>query len=447
MGKTSIVLAAIKTLLHDKKAKKILIIAPLRVCYLVWPGEIEKWKDFNKITYSILHGKNKQEALNKKADIYLINPEGLEWLLGVTKRKTAKGKVAITVDLKTFKKFGFDTLVVDELTKFKRSSSQRFAALKHVLHLFKYRWGLTGSPASNGLIDLFGQCYILDQGVSLGRFITHYRNTYFDKDHDGFSWVPRAGSDERIYDKIRPICMRLDAEEYLEMPIVHYNELLVELPDNSKAFYQELEDEFIAEINGNTIVARNAAAASIKCRQIASGGIYRTPSLEEMFAEGKVKREWIEVHTQKLEALEDLYESLQGQPLLVAYEFEHDLARLKRHFGEDTPNIGKGVKMSDTKVIEANWNAGKIPLMFGQPQSMGHGLNLQGDCYHVAWFTPTWDLELFDQFNRRVWRRGNKHKHVFIHIILAKNTVDRFVAMALRSKTSVQKALFDALKK
>lgn len=427
LGKTAITLAAIKTLVKQKKAKKILIVAPLRVCHLVWPAEIAKWKDFNHLTYQILHGPNKQKALDTKSQIYLINPEGLPWLLGNTPKS-----------MKLFERLKFDVLVVDELTKFKNQKSQRFKLLKKVLHLFKYCWGLTGSPASNGLINLFSQCYILDGGAALGKYITQYRSRYFELSYNGFSYVIRPGMDAVIYEKIKPFCLRLAAEDHIEMPKLITHEIIVELPHTVMEFYNELESELIAQINDNLVVASNAAAASIKCRQIANGAIYT----------GELSggaREYTVVHDEKLDALENLIEELQGQPLLVAYEFEHDLARILKRFPH-SPYIGKGVTMTATKKIEHDWNTGKIPLLFGQPQSMGHGLNLQSSCCHVAWFTPCWDLELSDQFVRRVWRRGNPNARVFNHIIIAKGTVDRLVIIAQKRKMSVQQALFDAIK-
>lgn len=427
--------------------KKVLLIAPLRVCYSVWPEEMVKWKDFKDITVNILHGPGKDEALKRDADIYIINPEGLEWLLDVQKTKTKSGKTRVSIDLRRWKKFGFDTLIVDELSKFKHTNTVRFKSLKLVLGTFARRWGLTGSPASNGLMDLFGQCYILDQGRSLGAFITHYRSMYFDKTKDGFGYILRHGADEQIYKRLDPLALRMAAEDYIDMPTVIENNIRVNLPDDVMEFYLSLEEDLIAKINDSTVVANNAAAASIKCRQVASGGIYIDQEVEALVKLPKSSREWMNLHTEKIDALSELIDELQGTPLLVAYDFGHDLDRLRHRFGKDIPFIGGGVPAKRSRELERAWNAGDIPVLFGHPQSMAHGLNLQEVGHHVAWHTPTWDYELYDQFIRRVRRQGNKHKKIFVHHILARGTIDIAVLSALKSKRRGQSALFDALKK
>ena len=447
LGKTSITLAAIKLLKQKKVLDKVLLIAPLRVCYSVWPKETEKWTDFNGLRIVVLHGAKKDEALKQDADVYVINPEGLDWLLQVQKTKTASGKTKVSVDLRRWKQFGFDTLVIDELSKFKHTNTNRFKALKLVLHTFGRRWGLTGSPASNGLLDLFGQCYVLDQGRTLGPYISHYRMKYFVPSHDGFSWNIREGAEQEIYERLAPLALRMAADDYLDMPTLIENNIRVELPEQVMRMYDQLEEDLIAKLNDKVVVASTAAAASIKCRQVANGGIYIDPEVEALVKLPKSKREWVNLHTEKVDALADLIEELQGSPILVAYDFEHDLDRLREKLGQDVPYIGGGVTAKRSAELEKLWNAGKLPVLLGHPQAMAHGLNLQEVGHHVCWHSLTWDFELYDQFIRRVLRQGNRSKKVFVHHIMARGTVDEAVLAAVKSKRRGQNALFDALKK
>jgi SNF2 family DNA or RNA helicase len=429
---------------------KVLLIAPLRVCYNVWPKEIEKWEDFNGLKIEVLHGPDKDEALNREADIYVINPEGLDWLLQAKKTKvksakTGKETTRIDVDLRRFKKLGFDTLVIDELTKFKHTGSGRFKALKLVHKTFGRRWGLTGSPASNGLLDLFGQCYILDEGRALGPYVTHYKTKYFNPiDKQGFVWVPREGAAEEIYERLSPLALRMAAEDYLDMPQLIENNIKLDLPESARAVYDRLEEDLIAKIDDKVIVAANAAVASGKCRQVANGGLYLDPEVTAMgFKVLKGKREWVDLHEAKVDALEDLIEELQGNPLLVAYDFGHDLARLRARFPKAA--FACDYSMKDFSKLEDSWNRGEVPLLFGHPQSMGHGLNLQGAGNHVAWHSMTWDFELYDQFIRRVRRQGNKSKKVFVHHFMMRDTIDEVMYYSLKSKNKGQQALFSGL--
>jgi SNF2 family DNA or RNA helicase len=446
LGKTSITLAAVKVLRQRKLLSKVLLVAPLRVCHSVWPGEVEKWSDFGSLRVVVLHGKHKEELLETEADIYVINPEGLDWLLDAKKTRTPRGKTKVEVDVRRFKAFGFDTLVVDELSKFKHTNTNRFKAMKLVLSTFGRRWGLTGSPAANGLLDLFGQCYVLDQGRTLGPYISHYRMKYFLPGYDGFSWNLREGADEEIYERVRPLALRMAAEDYLDMPAVIENNIKVQLPDSVMRTYLEIEKDFVAKLESGRVKAANAAAASMKCRQVASGGIYLDQEVKALVKLPKSEREWVDLHEAKLDALEELTEELQGSPLMVAYDFEHDLARLHERFGDTTPHIGGGVDTKKAKKIEEAWNAGDIPLLLVQPASAAHGLNLQGACNHVAWHTLTWDFELYDQLIRRVRRQGQKERRVFVHHIMASGTIDEVILMVLKSKDRGQQALFTALK-
>lgn len=443
LGKTSITLAALTILKERDQLGKVLLIAPLRVCYMVWAKEVRKWADFRGLKVTILHGAKKDEALKEEADIYCINFEGLSWLLKPAYNKSPRGKNIPTVDVKRWKELGFGHLVVDELSKFKHTNSARFMMFKQVIPSFHTRWGLTGTPASNGLLDLFGQCYVLDGGNALGKFISHYRYKYFHRDRSGFGWDINIGAESQIYERISPLVLRM-GEELIDMPDLIQRNIRVDLPEALVKPYKKLENDLITKLETEQIVASNAAVASGKCRQISNGAVYLTPEIESVLMT-KGDREWVELHDAKLDALEELVNELQGSPLLVAYEFKHDLERILKRFGKDTPYIGSGVNMKKANQIEEDWNKGKIPLLLGHPASMGHGLNLQEKGNHVCWYSPTWDYELYDQFNRRVRRQGNKANRVYVYRIITRNTVDEKVIKALRSKKKGQDALFEAL--
>ena len=431
LGKTSITLAAFKILKREGLASRMLVVAPRRVCHLVWPKEVAKWLDFNELKIVVLHGAKKEQRLDEDADIYVINPEGLKWLLETGKKRLSR--------------LGIDTLCIDESSKFKRSDTQRFKTLRPFLPKFRRRWILTGSPAPNGLLDLFGQVYILDLGNALGEFVTHYRANYFSPTgFGGFTYKIDEGGEKTIYKKLKNLCLRMDAEDYLELPQVIPNKIEVELPEEARRVYDELEDEMYTVLqNEAEIVAVSAGVLTTKLSQVANGGLY--------YGEGdvgeKVRRRTQVLHEEKSEALADLVEELNGQPLLVAYEYGHDLERLLKTFGKSTPYIGGGVTDKQAAKIELAWNAGDIPLLLGQPAAMGHGLNFQeGNCAHVAWYSIIWDYELYDQFNRRVRRQGNKAKRVFLHHFVAKDTVDEVKLQTLGWKHRTQKKLLDALR-
>jgi len=421
-------LAAILLLKQMHLINKVLVIAPLRVCYSVWPREIQKWRDFSGLTISVLHGTDKDGALAAPADIYVINPEGLAWLM----------------EGKRFKQAGFDVLVIDESSKFKHTDTLRFRLLKPHLKSFRRRWILTGTPAPNGLMDLFGQVYIMDEGAALGRYITHYRNEFFNATgFGGYTWELKDGAAETIYERLRPYVLRLAAKDYLELPERVENIIKVTLPPKSRKAYDQMEQVMLAELaNGEVVTALGAAAATMKCRQLANGGLYRQLDIAPAVNSDR----WQDFHTAKTDAILDLVEELNGSPLLVAYDFEHDRHRLLAALGKDTPWIGGGTTPKASAEIERLWNAGKIPVLLGHPQAMGHGLNLQGSCGHVAWHSLTWDLELYQQFTQRVLRQGNTNKRVVVHHIIAEDTIDEVVLRALRTKDRTQGSLLNALK-
>lgn len=443
LGKTTIVLATLKMLFKQKHIKKVLVVAPLRVCFSTWPGEIEKWADFNHLRYVVLHGPNKDALLEEEADIYIINPEGLDWLLQTTKTRGKNGKTSVDVNVRRFKRLGFDVLVLDELTKFKNQQSDRFKALKLVLNTFGRRWGLTGSPAANGLEQLFGQMFCLDMGRSLGAYITHYRRDHFIPAYSGFGYQLAEGHAEQIYARIEPVVLRIGAEGNIDMPQLVINDVWVDLPEPAMDTYLTMEDDLISQFEGDVYVAKNAGVALGKCRQMANGAIYKTPDVVALVKLPKSQRDWGLLHDVKLEALEDLIESLQGQQVLVTYEFGHDMDRLEKIWPKDR-YVAK-IPVSKFQALNREWNDGKLERVFAQSSSISHGLNLQERGHHIAMLGCPWDYEVYDQVIRRVLRQGNKAKRVFIHRILAKNTVDHAVVATLAGKEKTQKSLFDAL--
>jgi len=420
LGKTSITLATLKVLKHTKMFDKALVVAPLRVCYSVWPREVEKWNDFKELKTVILHGKEKEKRLEEDADLYIINPEGLSWLF----------------NHRHFKRFGFDVLIIDESSKFKSTKTKRFKSIKHRLSSFNRRYILTGTPVPNGYIDLFGQIYILDMGRALGRYITHYRNSYFRQTgFGGYVWTLQENAAVAIRQRIDPITLRLESRDYLELPQRIENNIYVELSDKAVKIYKEMQSEFFAFLQGKFLTAVSAAVASGKCRQIANGGVYDEDSKAHHLGM------W------KAEATKDLVDELQGTPCLIAYEFNHDLDRLRKVFGKAVPFIGGGVSAKKSSIIADKWNAGEIPVLIGHPASMAHGLNLQNAGNHVIWHSLPWNLEWYDQFNQRVLRQGSKHSKVFIHHIIAEHTIDEVILSVLKSKDKTQKSLLDGLKK
>lgn len=430
LGKTSCSYKAFDMLRKERVVPGMLVVAPLRPCYRVWPKERDKWQDFHHLRLEVLHGPGKDDAYGRRADVYVVNVDGLKWLLSKPDFD---------------RKFKGWLLVVDESTKFKSTSSVRFKMLRPRLKVFKRRWILTGTPAPNGLADLFGQVFIVDMGEALGRYITYYRMKWFDPTgYGGYTWVVRSKAAEaEIYDAIAPVCVRLDEKDYLKMPPVTSDveggrePTFVDLPERAAVAYAQMETLLLTRIRRREVTAANAAVAMGKCSQIANGGIYTGEG-----ARGR-DRAWALMHSEKSEAVADLVEQLQGKPALIAYEFHHDLARLKKALG-DPPHIGEGVSMAEVGRIEEAWNRGELTRLLVQPQSVAHGLNMQEHGQCVIWHSLTWDYELYDQLFRRVYRSGQRHR-VFLHHVLARNTVDEVKLAVLRGKERTQGRLFAAL--
>jgi SNF2 family DNA or RNA helicase len=405
MGKTSSTLTAIDHFRKTGVINRVLIICPIRPMYKVWPDEIRKWTHTKHLSYTILHGSDKDAKLRNVSDIYLINPEGLKWFLA------AGGMQKLSPDM----------LVVDESTKFKDYSTARFKLLKPHLKNFKRRIILTGEPIPNGYMDLFGQSFIVDQGNALGRFITHYRAQYFyQSGFGGYSYSLRPGADKEIQGKLRGTMMRLSAEDHLDMPELIFDDIIVDLDETSRKVYKQFEDNFLAEVGDSVIMSTNAAAVGSKCRQVANGGVYDENHIAH------------HVHDSKTAALVDLVEQLQGQPVFVGYEFKHDLQRIRREFPNAPCLTGMSGRQLD-ETVDA-FNAGQIPVLLAHPASAGHGLNLQAACHHVCWYGLPWDYDTYNQFIARVWRQGQPSNRVIVHRILADKTLDKTVSRTLLSK-------------
>lgn len=392
------------------------MIAPLRPCYKVWPDEVKKWADFSELRYTVLHGSSKEAALAKDSDIYIINPEGMKWLFAPGRKRPE-----------------FDVLIVDESTKFKDSTTQRFKALKPFLNSFTRRWILTGTPVPNGLMDLFGQIYILDLGRSLGRFITHYRQQYFTPSgYGGYDWKIRPGSYDEIVEKISPLLIQFKAEDWLAMPELVSIPVVVTLPKKVMDIYKKIDDEFVYEWTTDIgIVAKNAAAAGTKLRQIANGAVYDT------------NHDYLLLHDEKLDALEDILEELNGHSVLIIYEFGHDLERIRARLG-NIPSFS-GASGRKLEVLVDGFNNGSITRILGHPDGIAHGLNLQNKCHHIVFFGITWNLELHDQVIRRIYRQGQSADRVLVYHIIARGTKDEEVMKVLVKKGCTQQDLLLAI--
>ncbi len=424
LGKTSCTLSAFMNLAKQGVAQRMLIIAPLRVCQSVWRQEAQKWTQFRELRFSLLHGKDKEKNLRVDADIFLINPEGLDWLCGL---------YPPGINLP------FDTLCIDELTKFKNAQGKRFKKLRARTRKCARRWGLTGTPAANGYEDLFGQMLILDEGASLGRYITHYRERYFQPSYDGFNWTLRKGSKQKILKRIAPYVLHMRTKDCVDVPPVTDHIHHIEMPDKAWKYYKDMEEKMLAQMTDGSVEAASAGAVYTKLRQMANGSVYSQGLDDE-------NRKTLKVHDEKVNALEDLIEELGGEQLLVAYEFQHDLAMIRERLGRDIPHLGKGVSEKKSNEIIAAWNRGDIPVLLAHPKSAGHGLNLQeSSAWNVCWFTPTWNLEEYEQFIDRICRSGNEAEKIVNHLLVVKGTIDEIVLQALSHKDMTQKELLNAL--
>ena len=418
LGKTVITLSAINRLMYEMFAvQRVLVIAPKRVAEDTWGRESEKWDHLRHLKISKILGGREQRlhALENDADIYIINRENVKWLVDQCQTK---------------RRWPFDMVVIDELSSFKSSKSQRFRALKKATPLIKRIVGLTGTPTPNGLLDLWPQIYLLDRGERLGKTISGYRERYFlPRQRNGytvFNWELKEGADRAIHEKIKDICISMSAEDYLELPERMNNVINVRLSDQEMKIYRTMEKEQILTLEDSDIVALSAGTVAGKLLQMANGAVYDQ--------EGGYRI----IHDRKLEALEEIIDTT-DEPVLVFYNFQHDYDRLAERLQKYFP------KSLDTADDIQDWNGGKIRILLAHPASVGHGLNIQDGGRTIIWFGLTWSLELYQQANARLYRQGQR-KNVIIHHLVAAGTIDEQVMAALEKKDTGQKALLDALK-
>ena len=422
LGKTAITLTAILDLMFDRfEVGKALVIAPLRVARTVWPEERENWEHASFLRMSVMTGDAKQRvaALKAPADVYVINRENVSWLV-----QHLEGKP-----------WPFDMVVVDELSSFKNHESQRWKALRKVRPQIRRIAGLTGTPAANGLMDLWAETYLMDRGKRLGKFFGRFREVYFRPSAMNpatgvvYSYVPRPGAEEQIYKQLGDISVSMKAKDYLNMPECLSVTHKVAMDPEDRELYDSMKQDLLVDVDGDTLTADYAAALSNKLLQMANGAVYN--------ADGDVKK----IHDKKLEALLDLIEQANGQNVLVCYWYKHDHQRIKAFLAE------KGMPSRDLKNDQdiADWNAGKIPIALISPASTGHGLNIQKGGHILIWFSLVWSLELYQQTNARLWRQG-QNEVVTIHHIVMTDSVDEDVLSALKRKDTTQQNLINAVK-
>lgn len=414
LGKSVITLTAIFDLCLDSfEIGKVLVIAPLRVARDTWPAEINKWEHLKGLEYSVAIGTEQERlaALRKPASVYLINRENVDWLVN-----------------KSGIPFNYDMVVIDELSSFKSYGAKRFKSLLKVRPRAKRIVGLTGTPSSNGLMDLWAEFRILDMGKRLGRYITHYRNSFFTPDKRNqqivFSYKPLPGAEDAIYRLISDITISMKSVDFLKMPECVINEVSVYLNDKEQSVYDHFREEMVLELANEEIDAMNAAVLSSKLLQMANGAVYDDDRNTHI------------IHDRKLDALEDLIEGANGKPVLIAYWYNHDLERIKARFNVREIKTSKDIK---------DWNNGDISVAVIHPASAGHGLNLQSGGSTLIWFGLTWSLELYQQTNARLWRQG-QNETVVIHHIVTKGTIDEDVMRALKRKEKTQSDLINAVK-
>jgi len=411
-GKTVITLTAIAQLHEDFAIGKVLVIAPLRVAQTVWATEAQKWDHTKHLRVSKILGDygERMAGLNATADVYVTNRENVAWLVSELRGK-----------------WPFDMVVIDELSSFKNRASERFKALRRVLPMIHRLVGLTGTPAPNGLMDLWSQINLLDQGERLGRTLTAYRDAFFSpgrrNGHIVYNWVPKPFAEEEIMSRLEGLCVSMKSSNHLDMPECVYNQVPVVLEDTAMAYYKEMEKEQIIELRGEEITAANAAAVAGKLMQMTGGAVY-----DEHGGHMKMSKA-------KLDALEEIIESAQGKPVLVFYQFRHELPRLLERFPQ-------AVALKDAKDVE-RWNEGRIPVLLAHPASAGHGLNLQRGGHIMVWYTLTWNLEHYQQACKRLHRQGQKNT-VIIHHLVAKDTIDEQIMRVLEGKASIQDAVMEA---
>lgn len=421
MGKTATTLSTVNELMFDRfEVTKVLVIAPLRVANTVWSDEIEQWAELRHLRYSKIVGTSKQRkvALQKDADIYIVNRENLPWLVEQCSPY-----------------FKWDMVVIDELSSFKSWQSKRFKAFMAMRPYMKRIVGLTGTPSSNGLMDLFAEFKVIDGGERLGRFIGEFRSRYFEEGRRNgnivYEYIPMDYAECQIQDKISDITISMKALDYLDMPELISTKKLVHMSEKEKEKYSQFKKEYVlSELDGLEVTAANAASLTNKLVQLSNGAVYSDDHTV------------VSLHEQKLDALEDILESANGEPVLVAYWFKHDMARIMSRL--EKLKVKSRVLKTEEDIRE--WNKGNVPVGLLHPAGAGHGLNLQKGGHHLVWFGLTWSLELYQQTNARLWRQGQEAETVVIQHIVTEGTIDEEILKALENKDAQQERLIEAVK-
>lgn len=427
LGKTTIILKLFQILQRAGLVKGMLVIAPLRPCYLVWPNEIRKWSNFRHMSHTVLHKEWRGSmSLSPKKDIYIINPEGLKWL---------------SAQLKGMRKedWPFDMLVIDESTKFKSITSVRWKYLKPMIPKFKRRYILSGTPTPNSLLDIQGQLAIVDMGETFGLRIMDFRFRYFtqfgERKHKRFK-ITSANHEELLYRKASKYVLRMSAKDGgLKLPKRVNNIIEVKLPKTARKKYDQIEKEYFTTIDNYELHADMEVQKRLKCHQMANGNVYS--DYDELISRKEQTRKVIHLHRAKMDALLDLREELGGKPLLIGYNFKHDLTALQDEFKDELTTMG-GASMKECQAIETKWNAGKIPLLACYPGSAALGLNLQQCGQDVVWYSLIDNWEDYHQFILRIERQGSKHTHVRNHILMAKDTIDEVLYENVKRKHGEQ---------
>ncbi len=433
LGKTMITYCAFDVLREANLIDKLFIVTLLRPAYKVWPEEVRKWGLPFKV--HILHGKGKNEKFlnDKSIDVFVINYEGLDWLSMQLKSAVIRKKLKRMM------------LAFDESSKLRNTNTQRFKIVREIIGYFVRRYILTGTPAPKGLMGLFGQIFVLDGGKRLGRYITHFRMLHCDKvqiGYDGpFVYSVKEEAEPIIHNKIKDVVIRFGEEELDNIPKLVVRDIHIDLPLKARTVYDDLKRDLITAIENRVIVAKNAGVATQKLRQVANGGLY----FDEAAKRGK-EREWTKLHDEKTDAVLELVEELEDKPVLIGYEFHHDLQRLRAALPKGTPCL-TDVSMKQYEALERDWNRGNIPVALAQISSIAHGNNLQGSGAALIIHSFVWNYEDYDQFIKRVKRQGNKAKRAYVYRIVADRTVDEAVMVSWAKKGATQNDLFNALKR
>ncbi len=430
MGKTVAVASAVDDLLAGLNIRRVLVVAPIRVVESVWPDELTKWDHLRWLRHVLIRGNaaKRREAMQSSAPVHLINYEMLIWLTDELKRAHWKRNP-----------LPWDMIVFDESSKMKSPQARRFKKLKRVLPRIKRRVIMTGSPRPNSYLDVWAQIYCCDLGQRLGEVFGMFRDRWFDYNQYTYETKLRRGADKEIQRRIKDLVLCLRVEDYLKLPPLIENVVKLQMPAKAIRQYREFEKEMFLQLQDTEVEAQTAATLSMKCRQLTSGAVYDAMEPGE---KPKGARKWTAIHDVKMRAVQDIVEEAQGEPLLIVYEFKHELARLRKQYPK-APWIGGGSKGADTAIKE--WNTGKHRVMLVHPASVGHGINLQHGGHCMVWTSMTWSYELYSQMVARLHRQGQRQP-VVVHMLIIPDTVDDTVREALAGKHKGQAALLLALR-